>query len=122
MNIYNIIQGIYMIYIFNYFETSYSWQTENNLNIQSKTLIPTWLLHPTHTNVSSKICPLGNVIGWVYGLFLILRPVFGHHINIHYINILSLIIIVAIMIGGYFLNFNVVVYSVPIFISELLRL
>jgi len=101
--------------MFNYFRTTWSWQTHDNLAKQ-RDASNWWLLHATHTDMSIKICPLGNLIGWLYGTFLLTR---GFWLNHRLGRTVSLLIVISIMIGGYLLNLNVTIYAIPVLIAEL---
>src|SRR5690606_38547399 len=116
MNIYDILLALYTIYIFNYFKTYTSWLTDNNILYQHYS---SWLLiHPTESNeFSSKICPLGNIVGWLYGIFILIRNRLP--LSRFYQYVISLAVLSCIIFAGVILNFNVVIYSLPILISEL---
>ena len=59
----------------------------------------------------SLVCPLGNFAGWFFGIFFILRNFFELKKCNKYL--------LLILFIGSFMNMNVLIYLIPIFIIEI---
>ena len=71
-NIYiSIFEGIYISFMFNYFKTKYSFNHPlESIITQNYNFIK----HPINSgNYESKICPLGNLAGYLLLIWFILR-------------------------------------------------
>lgn len=115
MNIFliSIFEAIYIIYMLNYFKTTYNFAHpltyfENRL-----------LYHPIEkSNVPiSPVCPLGNISAWFYAFIFIVRNCFVNTNFEKTVFKINKYLIILLFIGS-FLNFNVVIYLLPIFIIE----
>ena len=111
MLIISIIEAVYIIFMFRYFKTTYSFNylplkfLDNSLYLQHQK-------YATST-AESHICPFGHDMAFIIGAFLILRnfiPCFMEYNTC----ILSLILI------GCFLNLNAVMYILPVIVIEIL--
>ena len=70
----DIIETIYVIYMYNYFKTSKSFHNPLEIIIQNKN-ISQYLKHPVNNGIfESKICQLGNLVSILLGLWVFLRP------------------------------------------------
>ena len=106
----SIIESVYVIYMFRYFKTTYSFN-----------LIPLKFLDENeylkHQKIYSQeavshICPFGHDMAFVIAGFLILR------------NFIPCLMkfnnwIIGLIFLGCFLNFNCVVYFLPVLLTEL---
>ena len=106
----NIIQGLYIIYILNFFKTKYS------LAHPLSNFSSDYFKHPIGVNSTpiSNICEFGHQMSWFLGLFVVLRSLFITKFT-KYISIIVLIITATFSL----LNFNAVVYLIPHFIIEI---
>jgi hypothetical protein len=107
------------VFMFNFFETNLNFQNTINIYLQQKT-DQTLLAHSLSDQYGSKICPLGNVIGWLYGVFLFLRKIFIPEAWIR--SLVSTLFLISFFFGGLIMNLNAAVYLVPIAIMEFYRL
>ena len=104
----SIIEAAYVVYMLNYFETTYTFETRQCFLAD---LIP-GLTHPIQpsTTPTSKVCPKGNKVSWIFAAYLLLR-------NLDFRKTLNY----AVLAGGVamsLLNLNVFVYLIPVFITE----
>lgn len=112
----NIIEAFYILYMFNYFKTKYS----VHLSWEYITQKHSFLRHPIKTGVyESKICPLGNLVGWLLPIWIFFRTYsYIYKINSKYISILNYILWGVIFILSFFMNLNAFIYLIPVFILE----
>lgn len=108
----SILEAIYIIYMFNYFKTKIPLDTGfilHKLGIKNK-----FFEHNTIelNEPVNMVCPFGHFISWYIGLFLILRN------YIPCLKKLNDLFIILLFIGS-LMNFNVLIYLIPIFIIEL---
>ena len=106
----SIIESIYIIYIFRYFKTTYSF----NLLIFKFLDENEYLRHQKNSSQVpvSHICPFGHDMSYVIAGFLILRnfiPCLMEYNNW----------IIGLIFLGCFLNLNCVVYFLPVLLIEL---
>ena len=115
----SIIEAIYIIYFLNYFKTKINLDFGFILEIVNRLskllgINADIFSHPTYQSdiPICYVCPLGNFAGWFFGLFFILRNYFPslYKINKYLIILLFL---------GSFMNLNVLIYLIPIFIVEI---
>jgi len=116
----SIIESIYVIYMLNYFKTNIALDHGFILNILKNIGIESDFIKHYHSPNTYKIegapinmvCPLGNLVSWLLAIFFILR---------NYIPALkkwNKPIIILLFIGSW-MNINVLVYLLPIFICEI---
>lgn len=106
----SIVEAIYVIYMFRYFETTYSFNLlplkflDNSLYLQHQK-------YATDTP-ESHICPFGHDMSYFIAAFLIAR---------NFIPCLREwnLIILGLIFLGCFLNLNAVVYFLPVVLTEL---
>ena len=111
----SILEGLYIIYMLRFFKTKYS------LAHPFTYVDSDYLRHPIGISEKpqSKVCKFGHQASWYLALYLVLRCVLLNN------NVLSKETIITInrlvLLGVFslsFLNFNVVLYLLPIFILE----
>lgn len=112
MNIYiSIIESIYLLYMFNYFKTNYY----ISHIFDTTTSKISFIKHDLSNEYKTKICKLGNIIGYISPLWFIGR----HYIDdIKYAKKLNSMLITILFIGCLLTNMNAFIYSLPIFIIE----
>ena len=104
----SIIESIYIFYMFSYFKTK-TYIPHPLDYITSSTRLTK---HNTTTNYESKICPLGNIIGYILPIWFIVRHSIENYKKI------NTIIICLLFIGCLISNMNAFVYAIPIFMIE----
>ena len=108
----NVIEAFYVFYMMNYFRTTYS----VHLPFENITKKHNFLIHPINTNkYESKICPLGNLIGYLIPLWIAFRVLFNNSVLIANINI---IIWILIFVLSFIMNVNAFIYFIPAFVIE----
>ena len=119
--LFSIIEGAYIIYMFNFFKTRYSFDifSLSNLSINFLKRIgvsENFIKHPINTSnfKISHICPFGHFIAWFIALYLILRPYFNIKIN----SCLNKTLMGILFVGS-LMNTNATLYLLPVFIIEL---
>lgn len=112
----NIIEALYILYMFNYFKTKYS----VHLSWEYITQKHSFLKHPIRSGIyESKICPLGNLVGWVLPFWIAFRSYsYLYKLNTKYIFILNCILWGLILILSFLMNLNAFIYFTPVFILE----
>ncbi len=112
----NIIEAIYICYMFNFFKTKYSvhfsWEYLTQKN--------SFLRHPIYTGkYESKICPLGNLVGWLLPIWLLFRTYFYLYSSKYkLITTFNYFFWGLIFILSLLMNMNAFIYFIPAFILE----
>lgn len=111
MDIVSIVEAIYLVYMYNFFQTKYSIHHPFEYLITSNNTI---LKHPISTGVlENKICPLGSYAS-ILGAILLLYRGLGYRTSTTYT---KNIIIVWLLVAG-LMNMNAFVYILPIVYVE----
>lgn len=119
-----IIEATYIIYMWNFFKTTYSFHNIWETNLMSIPSIPQFFKHQIkNTEYSNKICPLGNLSAYLLAMWIIItKIVTPQHLSIksqQYINLATKIIFTITAILAFIMNLNAFIYLVPVFIYEL---
>ena len=119
-----IIEATYIIYMWNFFKTTYSFHNIWETNLMSIPSIPQFFKHQIkNTEYSNKICPLGNLSAYFLAMWIIItKIVTPQHLSIksqQYINLATKIIFTITAILAFIMNLNAFIYLVPVFIYEL---
>lgn len=109
----SIIEAFYILYMFNFFKTKYSihfkWE-QSIINYYN------FIKHPIKTGkYESKICKLGNIVGYFLFFWIFLR-IFIY--NYPYIQFINKIIFILLIIGTIIMNLNAFLYIIPVFFIE----
>ena len=109
----SIVQAIYIIYMFNYFETTYSFETSRQL------LLSGIFLHPIKdsTYPVSHICPFGHMMAYPIAVYLIGRN-FVLNNDPRLSKKMNYLVLMLIFVGS-LMNINAIVYLIPYFITEI---
>ena len=114
----SIFEAIYIVFMFNYFKTKIALDHGCILNLLKNIgLYNDKLNHYTQSMYKleepiNMVCPFGHFISWFIGLFLIIRNYYPK------INKYNNIVLILLFIGSW-MNINVLVYLIPIFIIEI---
>lgn len=115
----SIIESFYVIYMLNYFKTNIALDHGFILNILKNIGIESdFIKHYTYKiegEPINMVCPLGNLVSWLLSIFFILRN------YIPFLKKWNKPIIVSLFIGSW-MNINVLVYLLPVFICEMFLL
>ena len=114
MDLISIIEGLYVLYMFNFFKTRFSIHHPYEKLLTGD--ISNYLSHPIHSGrYENKICRFGNTIGYILGSALVFRGIYNPTYNIY-----QWYITVIILCGTLILNLNSFIYMIPVFIYECL--
>ena len=114
----SIVEAVYIILMFNYFKTKVALDHGCVLNLLKNIgLYNDKLNHYTQSMYQleesiNMVCPFGHFISWFIGLFFIIRNYYPK------INKYNNIVLILLFIGSW-MNINVLVYLIPIFIIEI---
>ena len=109
-----IFEAIYLIYMYNYFKTSFYIHHPLELAIQKNNKI-NWFKHPiSQEEVDSKICPFGNVMAFVLAFWILFVTFYPTHNNLKFNKIVWFITSIVALIS----NLNAFIYIIPCLIIE----
>ena len=111
----SLIEGLYIIYMLRFFKTRYNF-AHPLTNFDSE-----YLKHPIGVTDTpkSKVCKFGHDASWFLALYLVLRCILLNQKILSRESVLTINRLVLLgMFSLSFLNFNVVIYLLPIFILE----
>ena len=112
MNIISILEGFYILYMFNFFKTSVSFHHPFERILTSD--ISSYLAHPIHTSrYENKICKFGHLVGFILFLLFLYRGLY----DIDY-NDFQKYLYFVMLFGTIILNINSFIYMAPVFIYE----
>ena len=109
----SILQAIYVIYMFQYFKTTFSFETSRKLVLSGI------FFHPVEDSETpiSHICPFGHTMAYPIAIYLIGRNFILHN-NQKLKNKINILVNSLILLGS-LMNINAVVYLLPFFITEI---
>ena len=118
-----IIESIYIIYMWNFFKTTYSFHNIWETNLMSIPSIPQFFKHQIkNTEYSNKICPLGNLSAYLLAIWIILiKIITPRHLSKksqQYLKTATKIIFIITAILAFIMNLNAFIYLMPVFIYE----
>ena len=118
-----IIEAAYIIYMWNFFKTTYSFHNIWETNLMSIPTIPQFFKHQIkNTDYSNKICPLGNLSAYLLAIWIIIAkiitPSYLSNKSQQYINNATKIIFIITAILAFIMNLNAFIYLIPVFIYE----
>ena len=118
-----IIESIYIIYMWNFFKTTYSFHNIWETNLMSIQNLPDFFKHQIkNTEYSNKICPLGNLSAYLLAIWIIISkiitPTYLSNKSQQYINLTTKIIFIITAILAFIMNLNAFIYLIPVFVYE----
>ena len=109
--LFSIVESVYLLYMFNYFKTSVYFNHPCDVLTQKHP----WIDHSRNNqSYGNKICPLGNLIGYLSPLWFLGR----HSLDKNDFRLWNRRIILLVFIGSLMTNMNAFIYFLPIFILE----
>ena len=114
-----VVSAVYIWYMYNFFKTTVSFHHPVEILLQQKSIL-TFLKHPIYqSEYDSKICPVGNLVGWVLPIWIIW---FAWQSADNYKKYFkwNIIIWVTIVCFAALLNLNAFVYLIPCILLEIL--
>ena len=109
----SILETIYIIYFLNYFKTRYS--IAHPLTYFNNK----YFRHPIGVNDKPicNVCQFGKDGAWLIAIYLILRLIFYKKYNKFFLQFSKLALVIIFTLS--LMNFNVVVYLIPFYITEM---
>ena len=112
-----VFQALYIIYMYNYFKTKVTFHHPLEIFIQKNNKL-NFLKHPIYTTAyNNKICPLGNVSGFLLAAWIIYLHFYPNKLNKQ----INKIIWTIVTITAFVLNINAFIYLIPCLIIELTK-
>ena len=112
----SIVEAVYVIYMLNYFKTKYS------LAHPLSNMSSDYFNHPigVHKKPISNICKFGHDGSFILAIYLVLRGYLYENKSVNKKKLLMFnkMVILAVFLFS-LMNFNAVVYLLPIFIIEI---
>jgi hypothetical protein len=113
----NVLEFIYILYMFVFFQTYYSIHHPLEYIINNHTASE-FIKHPIFSGIyESKICPLGKTLAKLSFIFFTFRIIYYLYYNITD-SIVSFYIINVVLIMSLMMNLNAFIYLIPIFMVE----
>ena len=115
------IEAFYIIFMWNYFKTKYSFHNIWEAPLMNLKKIPGFFKHDVNTGqYDSKICPLGNWCAFFLAAWVIFRDkdntIFKNK-NIK--NRFNKFVFFSVMIISFIMNLNAFIYFIPVYYYEL---
>ena len=115
----SIVTAIYIWYMYNFFKTTISFHHPIEILLQQKSII-SWFKHPIYDSTyESKICPLGNIVGWILPIWIIWFAWQSEDIYKKYLK-WNITIWITIVCFAALSNLNAFVYLIPCILLEIL--
>jgi hypothetical protein len=110
-----IIEIVYIIYMFIFFKTHYSFNHPIEFIIESK--LPQFFKHSIYKNYySNKICLFGKYAIVLLSFYLLIRYLMFDHYKNYFKKSTCIVLLITFILS--WLNMNAVVYLIPFFIVE----
>ncbi len=110
----DFLLAFYVFYMLNYFKTTFYIHHPIEIWLQGKNM-NSYFKHPISSGEnSSKVCPLGNHVGVVLAIYLIIRYYFKAN-TLKYLNCL---IWTSVLGTSLVLNLNVFIYLFPAYLID----
>ena len=116
--IFSVIEAVYLVYMFNYFKTTYSVHHPFEILI---TGISKYLEHPIGTgHYENKICKFGHDISWYLAFYLIIRNFLDELTDVkkETICLINKFITYCAIGMALLTNMNAFIYLIPILVFE----
>ena len=118
-----IIEAAYIVYMWNFFKTTYSFHNIWETNLMSIQNLPDFFKHQIkNTDYSNKICPLGNLSAYLLAIWIIISkiitPTYLSSKSQQNINLATKIIFIITAILAFIMNLNAFIYLIPVFVYE----
>jgi len=117
-NINTLIEMVYIIFMWNFFKTNYSFHNIWETPLMNHKQIPQFFKHTIDTGIyESKICPLGNAAAFALAGWIFFRDIiFNNSLRLKKLNLFIFSIVVVL---SFIMNLNAFIYFIPVFIYEL---
>jgi hypothetical protein len=116
-NINTLIEMVYIIFMWNFFKTNYSFHNIWETPLMNHKQIPQFFKHTIDTGIyESKICPLGNAAAFALAGWIFFRDAVAK--NSLRLKKLNLFIFSIVVVLSFIMNLNAFIYFIPVFIYE----
>jgi len=123
----SILEGFYVIFMWNYFKTKYSFHNIWEAPLMNRHDMPKFIKHNVNTGIyENKICPMGNLAGYLLGAWILLRENFIYSVKEKHLIIskrkikqLNKMLFIIVAVLSFIMNLNAFIYLIPVFIYEL---
>ena len=117
---YTVIEIIYIIFMWNYFKTTYSFHNIWEARVMDLKKIPNFFKHEINTgDYSSKICPLGNFAAYGLAAWILIRDLYLKKSKGKIQ--LNVLIFSIVAFFSFVMNLNAFIYFIPVFIYEFFK-
>lgn len=115
------IEMFYIVFMWNYFKTSYSFHNIWEAPLMNHKKMPFFFKHNINTGIyESKICPLGNISAFALALWVFMRDLFLHKTSLRKdLRNINLFIFSIVLVLSFVMNLNAFIYFIPVFLYEL---
>lgn len=108
----SIISGIYIVYMFNYFQTDIYLSHPFDIYTNNISFLK-------HSEKDNHICNLGNIVGYILSVWFIGRHFIpSHALQKNIIQKINNMILNIILLGCLLTNMNAFVYYLPLYIIQ----
>lgn len=114
------IEMSYIIFMWNYFKTKYSFHNLWEAPLMNREDMPNFFKHNINTGrYESKICPLGNLTAYGLAFWVFFRDIILSKYKIKKdLKKVNIFIFSVVIILSFIMNLNAFIYFIPIFIYE----
>ena len=113
----SIVEAIYLIYMFCWFQTRWTVHSPWESTFTKTLFQSNWLKHSVSRDIyENKICSMGHQVALLISGWLILRNFLKNSL----ILLINWIIIGSLLVGSFVLNWNALIYSLPVLVVELI--
>ena len=111
----NSVLAIYVYYMLNHFKTTYYFHHPLEIWLQNIS-VKSYLKHPIRAeSYNSKVCPLGNLVGKIFALYLIIRTKLPSTQVIR----LNRFIWSILLVASFIMNLNVFSYLIIAYLFDI---
>jgi hypothetical protein len=118
-NIKTFIEMFYVIFMWNFFKTKYSFHNLWEVPLMNQRKLPNFFKHTINTRqYESKICPLGNFAGFAIAVWILFRDIVSQNSLKNDLKKINIFIFSVVLILSFAMNLNAFIYFIPVFIYE----
>ena len=112
----SIGEAIYLIYMFCWFQTRWTVHSPWESTFTKTLFKSNWLKHSVSRDIyENKICSMGHQVAILISGWLIFRNFLKNSLILP----INWIIIGSLLVGSFVLNWNALIYSLPVFVVEI---
>lgn len=115
----SILSGVYIIYMFNYFQTDIYLSHPFDIYTNDVSFL-------NHTEKENHICSLGNLIGYLLAFWFIARHFLSFYVSRgeekNTLQKINMLILNIVLLGSLLTNMNAFFYFLPLYIIQKIHL